>query len=921
MLKWNVGTKIAAGYVLALCFVLIIGIISFQSTEKLSETAHWKTHTHQVLGALKKLISGMQDAETGQRGYIITGEVHYLEPYHNAKQNIDSYLKTLLTLTLDNPLQQNRLAQLEILIHGEGGKFAELEETVRRRTADGFDAAKAIVLSDKGKDIMDEIRAQVVVMEQEELQLLKVRSLEAEQTINYTRMIILLSTLLAFSFLIVVGLFTITSIARPLEVVSLVARRIALGELGLKVEIGERKDEVGDLAKAFNFMVDSQEARAVELVDAITEAKEANEAKSEFLANMSHEIRTPMNGILGMLKLLQHTELSGRQADYTIKAQDATLALLTIINDILDFSKIEAGKMSIEYSSFVFDDVMRDLSAILSANLSDKDVEVLFALDVNMSPSLMGDSLRLRQVLLNLAGNAIKFTERGEVVVSTRVISEEKESQRIEFSVTDTGTGIPVDQLEHIFSGFGQAESSTSRRFGGSGLGLAICKELVELMGGKLEVESVLGKGSRFFFNMNMVLGSPVVNDVSQECKRVLIVDDNALVLEVLKGMAEFNGWQVDCVKSGELALELLQKSDASYQVVLMDWLMPGIDGMETARRIRQINQGDKATPVVIMVTAHGREMLAESSCDAGDLLDGFLVKPITVSMLRDSVAEALAAGGSSLQKEAMLKGSECLAGMRLLLVEDNLLNQEVALGLLESNGAEVTVASGGIEGKMLALSATVPFDAILMDLQMPDMDGFEATRQILQNSHMKSVPIIAMTANAMQSDKDDCLAVGMVDHISKPIELDDMLNTILRHAGSLGIAKKDETPKPEVQTLNNVLNIDLAIKRFNGKREIYEKLVGIFRTDSLVQLEGFQQSMHNGDLAMAGMYLHTLKGSAGTMGALNLQQLTSEVETEMKDMTAVNITEDIYVGWINEIENSLVGVLSALELNFPEIN
>jgi len=916
-MNWNVGSKVAAGYFIALLFVLSIGIISFHSTKQLIETAEWKSHTHQVLGALKHLISSMKDAETGQRGYLITGEIHYLEPYHSGIQSIDADLEILLSLTQDNPLQQQRIKQLRPLIHGEDGKFAELEETIRLRSSEGFEAAQKVVLSDKGKNIMDEIRRQVAVIENEELRLLEIRSNASAQTVTNTRLAIVMSSCLAFILLLIVGFLTSRNIALPLNELALVAKRIGAGDFSAKVEMQDRADEVGILAKAINTMTSSLETTNLELNVAILQARAANDTKSEFLANMSHEIRTPMNGILGMLKLLQHTELSVRQLDYAAKAESATLSLLNIINDILDFSKIEAGKMTIENSSFEFDELMRDLSVILSANLNEKNIELLYALDSNMPSHLMGDSLRLRQVLLNLAGNSIKFTDRGEVVLAARIVSQTDHSQSIEFSVTDSGAGIAEDQLESIFSGFSQAEASTSRRFGGTGLGLAICKELVELMGGVLEVESVLGKGSRFFFVLDMKTDSAALkSDIevsvkTQEIKRLLIVDDNALVREVLKSMVASNGWESDCVSSGEQALELLTKVDApTYQVILMDWFMPGINGLETTKRIRQLSAQGKETPVVIMVTAHGREMLEGNQEEDSKLLDGFLVKPITASMLRDSIKDALSREEGANAGEAILPGSQSLQGLRLLVVEDNLLNQQVAKELLQSNGGEVTLASGGIEGKMLALAAVTPFDVILMDLQMPDIDGFEATRQIRQNAHMQTVPIIAMTANAMESDKEACLAVGMVDHISKPIDLDTMLETILRHAQPVELQAENSEP---------ILDIELAIKRLNGQRDLYKKLIEVFRTDARIQFEGFHQGISQSDRALLDISLHTLKGLAGTMGAMKLQNLATEIEYELKDVELSIFSIETTSGWIKDIERLFDEVLVEFGRNFPE--
>ena len=545
--------------------------------------------------------------------------------------------------------------------------------------------------------------------------------------------------------------------------------------------------------------VDISESKKGQLLlsEALEAAKQASVFKSQFLANMSHEIRTPMNAILGLLQLLQNTELDLRQQDYVGKTEGAARSLLGLLNHILDISKVEAGKMALDPRPFRIDRMLRDLSVILSANVGPKDIDVLFDVDPLLPPALVGDDMRLLQILINLGGNAIKFTAQGEVVLRLRQIDHVDNKVTVEFAVTDSGIGIAPENQALIFSGFSQAEASTTRRFGGTGLGLAISSRLTRLMGGDLQLESALGTGSTFCFRVQFEVASqdsipsaaaPAATS-GLEKLRVLVVDDNPVARRLMVDMAHSLGWRADAAAGGTEALELIQhplNRGQAYQAIFMDWRMPDMDGWQTCQRIREM--AVEPPVVMMMVTAHGREMLAQRSAQDQSLLNGFLVKPVTAAMLLESLRDAQAVGAAAatnipLPTAQPVAKPKRLLGMRLLVVEDNKINQMVAKGLLVQEGADVSLADDGQQGVAAVQATPSLFDAVLMDVQMPVMDGYTATRAIRQDLGHTTLPIIAMTANAMASDREACLAAGMDDHIGKPFNLDELVTMLLRVA------------------------------------------------------------------------------------------------------------------------------------------
>ncbi|MBP2230278.1 PAS domain S-box-containing protein [Azospirillum agricola] len=645
-------------------------------------------------------------------------------------------------------------------------------------------------------------------------------------------------------------------------------------------------------------------------------AELASRSKSEFLANMSHEIRTPMNAILGLIHLLRQTELSARQADYVQKVRVSAQSLLGILNDILDFSKVEAGKMELERVDFRLDELLQNLAVIIGSAAQEKDIEVLFAVAPDVPLDLVGDPLRLQQVLINLAGNAIKFTDAGEVVVSVRPKLVAADHAVLTFSVRDTGIGIAPEQRERLFQAFSQGDSSTTRRFGGTGLGLAICTRLVGLMGGSMDVDSAPGQGSDFHFDARFdrrpyaAVRTPAMRPLPRDLS-VLVVDDNATARAVLAEIAQTFGWSVTACRDAPAALEELERAAAGgapYDVVLMDWKMPGMDGMEAARRIRA--DSSVGAPMIIVISGYGRERVGARFEEIG--IAGFLVKPVTPSTLLDAVTVAYAepAGKAGPEPSALaapaagsgpaLSGpgwdaSRVLRGRRLLLVEDNVISQEVAREILERAGARVTTAGTGRQALDRVRQAGHGFDAVLMDVQMPDMDGFEATAAIRALPGGSGLPIIAMTASALPVDRQRCLDHGMNDHVPKPFDLQQLFDVLARWVGpplltaapagaSLGGPPPSGSPlsgppPAEAAALrpdglpDRLPGIDLtdALNRLDGDADLLRRFVAEFARSYGGVADAIATALDGGDLSRAKAISHELKSVAGNVGARRL--------------------------------------------------
>ncbi|MCF6282849.1 MAG: transporter substrate-binding domain-containing protein [Candidatus Polarisedimenticolaceae bacterium] len=643
-----------------------------------------------------------------------------------------------------------------------------------------------------------------------------------------------------------------------------------LGGLSVAIDITHRKEAEKALQKAKQ------------------KAEDASKFKSQFLANMSHEIRTPMNAIIGMSYLAMHSELNPKQHDYISKISSSAHSLLSIINDILDFSKIEEGKLNIETTSFKIDEVMESLANLVTMKAEEKGIEILFSRDPHLSSHLRGDPLRLGQVLTNLTQNAIKFTESGEILVSVRIIESDDKGVKIRFSVRDSGIGIDNEKLADLFNAFTQVDGSTTRKYGGTGLGLSISKQLVELMGGEIGVESELGKGSTFSFTLNFehsikcIEYKPLLNKNLQNLS-ILVVDDNASARQVLQEMLESFTYRVTLVTSGQEALDNLEAGH-HYDLVLMDWQMPEMDGIEASRRIKSSTLLANI-PTIIMVTAYGREEVMQQADQVG--VEGFLVKPVNPSLMFDAIARAFSSeknitSNALLMQQQRIK--ERLQG-KVLLVEDHPINQQVARELLEGFGLVIGIASNGLEAVKAVFETD--FDLVLMDIQMPEMDGFEATKRIREDGRFANLPIIAMTAHALTGDREHCIEQGMNEHLSKPIAPDELFKMLNKWL------KRDKREKPHqpteklVEKGDNLLpdslpgiDIQWGVTRVGGNHTLFKKLLAEFYQRHHTDQTDITKQLHNGDTDSARRSAHTLQGVAGNIGAKHFQKEARNLES-----------------------------------------
>lgn len=697
---------------------------------------------------------------------------------------------------------------------------------------------------------------------------------------------IIISLCLAAALMVLLLMIT-QRVTKPLQELMGLMRRAQSGETDVRAELVGPRD-IREMQAAFNTMIESLQEREYQLKSARDEAIQLARVKGDFAANVSHELRTPLNGILGMLELLSEMGLTGKQREYINIASSSSDALLELIDDILDFSRIDSGKLVVDSKEFNLRELLDDVVSIMASQAQSKNLDLAHLICVNVPNSVRGDSRRIRQLLLNLCGNAIKFTNTGEVGIYVNLIASSGSDVRMRFEVEDTGVGIHDNAKGKIFDAFSQADESTTRKFGGTGLGLAICKQLVNVLSGEMGVDSTLGEGSVFWFELPMQLSSTnsVVtrDDQGSVDLRILVVDDSEIVQFNIQQSLEKWGAYVECADSSDSVLLKIRHAahrDRPFDVVLVDEIMPGCNGIELMRSI-----GQNADMGLLKMLLMSNEAHVESFLERFAEIDGFVQKPILQSNLYDSISIAMK-GSMNIVNPLFVdsaKNIEVAINANVLVAEDNLANQQVAIGMLERLGCSVIVAGNGIEA--INLLERNRFDVVFMDCNMPEMDGYEATRKIrITEGVSAGIPIIAMTANVQEGDRQKCLQVGMDDYLSKPLKLDRIRAKLEQWVPDAGVSENEVTADG-IPIVDDTGSIDE--ERIKELREsvatVFDQMVEAYVEDLPSLAASLKDAMNARNAQQVQYYAHSIKGSSKNFGAVGLADVAKDIEAMGRD-------------------------------------
>jgi two-component system sensor histidine kinase/response regulator len=823
--------KILAGFLLALVVSLIVSLMLYQCANEIISTRQWVKHTDEVLHEIGELKNYLTQVESDALGYVINGNVDLLQRANKAKERIAAKLDAVQQLTSDDVGKQARVSGLRAAVISW---IALMDRIIDVRRTEGLEPAKVLIDQQTSQQNIEVALNILNQTESEERGRLQSRDNADSQSIQ--KMVATTEIAFFIQFAILALLYWLTH-----------------------VDILERRKAEAALQK---ISADLKEARDIAL--------SAARFKSQFLANMSHEIRTPMNGVLGMTEILLNTHLGPRQREFAETIQSSANALLTIIDDILDYSKIEAGMLRFENVPFNLHSTVENVVDLFALQARKKELELAFLIEEQVPVSVTGDPIRLRQVLINLLSNSMKFTEKGEVVLRCRKLLDNDDGINVQFEISDTGIGISRDDQQLLFTPFVQADGSTTRRFGGTGLGLAISKQLVTGMGGEIGVESSQGHGSTFWFTVKFgsaqESGAALTTTGDLRNARVLLVDDNATNRKILHYQVTTWGVRDSMVSSGPAALAALRRAAACqdpFAVVILDMRMPELDGL---RLVELIRTDSTISQIKLVLLTSAEPPDPKEAMHRG--IDAFVTKPVKQSKLFETLCAVLGVKAPESSMRPRMQELEAAPAMgkqlRVLLAEDNEINQQVALYRLRMLDHHVDLAINGVEA--LKLLDQREYDAVLMDIHMPELDGYATSAEIRRREgNQKHTWIIAMTANALPEDREKCLSAGMDDYLAKPVQASALVRALEKCISQAG---------PDTSATNLQLLID------SGMSDILPQVIRTFLETAPQAIVKADAALHNSRAVELAEAAHNLKGSCGNLGASRLSELCQQLET-----------------------------------------